>query len=272
MNTVTIEQIDKFRLYDVNNAAGMYSGHYAFLGYYAHVSNSNAFSSVDSFGNLLNEKEKEIPIGVTLPWHKTFSEKSSGTNDSISANRLVDSTATFIADGVQVGMVIYNEADDTSAHVLAVNSENNLTISDSIFTATGKNYKIYATPALSEIYVECNGQIIDDVESIYHGVQAPDLNNKKNDWNSAGAFVRGGKISGVEEDDTGQGHRHAFDRKFNNISGNLQPYTGARPIDLADLNTASVRDPIDDGINGVPRTGKETKPVSMTMVFIMRIK
>jgi hypothetical protein len=46
------------------------------------------------------------------------------------------------------------------------------------------------TPALSEGWVECNGQVINDTESHYNGETLPDLNNNNN-------FLRGNMVSGT---------------------------------------------------------------------------
>tara|TARA_R110001632_G_scaffold202985_1_gene326221 strand:+ start:374 stop:841 length:468 start_codon:yes stop_codon:yes gene_type:complete len=68
---------------------------------------------------------------------------SSGTNNSVLANHLVDSTASFTGK-VKPGATIYNTTDSTVATVEAV-SDTSLRLSADIFTATGKAYSVYNT-------------------------------------------------------------------------------------------------------------------------------
>jgi hypothetical protein len=58
------------------------------------------------------------------------------------------------------------------------------------------------TPSLPATFIECNGQIINDVESIYNGQLAPDLN-------ITNRFLRGSNSSGsIGGSET---HVHAWD-------------------------------------------------------------
>ena len=71
------------------------------------------------------------------------SELSSGTNTSVSANELVDSSADFVADGIKIGDIVANTTDNTTAYVVAISSATALTLSADIFTATAKDYIVY---------------------------------------------------------------------------------------------------------------------------------
>jgi len=77
--------------------------------------------------------------GVTVPSPADLS--SSGTNDSVLANHLVDSTASFVGK-VAPGATVYNTTDGTVATVEAI-SETSLRFSADIFTATPKSYSVY---------------------------------------------------------------------------------------------------------------------------------
>ncbi len=68
---------------------------------------------------------------------------SSGTNDSVLANHLVDSTASFTGK-VKPGATIYNTTDSTVATVEAV-SDTSLRLSADIFAVTAKAYSVYNT-------------------------------------------------------------------------------------------------------------------------------
>lgn len=68
---------------------------------------------------------------------------SSGTANGTIANKLVDSGATFLTDGIKVGDVAYNATDNSTTDVLAV-TETQLTLADDIFVL-GEDY--YVGPA-----------------------------------------------------------------------------------------------------------------------------
>ena len=64
-----------------------------------------------------------------------------GTNTSVVAGRLVDSTANF--SGIQVGDTVYNSDALILAYVVAVENNTTLLLSDDAFTSGSENYKIY---------------------------------------------------------------------------------------------------------------------------------
>jgi len=64
-----------------------------------------------------------------------------GTNTSVVANKLVDSTANF--SGIQVGDTVYNSIDLILAYVVAVENNTTLLLSDDAFTSGSATYKIY---------------------------------------------------------------------------------------------------------------------------------
>lgn len=140
------------------------------------------------------------------------------------------------------------------------------------------------TPALPDGWIECNGQPINDSESVYDGQTAPNLNNAPNAWNAAGVFLRGGTTSGgAIQNDQFQDHGH--DPRPTVGTGNQIVGLGARTDGQADfpnvgtgpatgwdyfpLETTSAN--FDVG-SGTPRTGTETRPVAFQVVWIMRIK
>ena len=65
----------------------------------------------------------------------------SGTTDGVTANKLVDSTASFTSN--LLGYIVYNTTDDTVATVTAVDDAGTLSLSADIM-ASGENYTIYA--------------------------------------------------------------------------------------------------------------------------------
>jgi len=71
----------------------------------------------------------------------TSSVPASGTTTATTTNKLVDSGETFESK-VQVGDIVYNTSDSTAATVTAVDSDTQLSLSESIM-ASGENYTIY---------------------------------------------------------------------------------------------------------------------------------
>lgn len=147
-----------------------------------------------------------------------------------------------------------------------------------------------AIPALPDGWVECNGQTLSDSESVLDGQIIPDLNNARNGWNSAGSFLRGGTASGTFESDQFQGHSHTdpghthgytfqtpewvgYNSGYSLAGGDpainqLGKVTASSTTSSA---TTGIGDPTATGYNA-PRYGFETKPVNMSVVWIMRVK
>lgn len=118
--------------------------------------------------------DENTPIGAIIAWHKTFGLVDSGTTDGTTANRLIDSSQNFLTT-IVVGDTVFNSTDDTYATVTAVNSDTMLSLNANIMVS-GEAYKIYKTPLLPSGWLECNGQLIDDGDSVYHNLTMPNLN------------------------------------------------------------------------------------------------
>ena len=111
------------------------------------------------------------------------------------------------------------------------------------------------TPALPDGWVECDGTAINDTASVYHGQNTPNLNGD-------GRFLRGSPTSGTPQADSFRSHNHAPG------SGNwfhaFQPGgstgggggTGLESFPATTANTG----------------GTETRPINMSVVYIMRIR
>jgi hypothetical protein len=83
---------------------------------------------------------------------------ASGNNTSVLLNSLVDSTATFISDGIDVDYVVVNLNTKNVALVETVTSESTIKLSKNIFLASGENYRIYST-AVKELEKVSVGKI-----------------------------------------------------------------------------------------------------------------
>jgi surface protein len=76
-------------------------------------------------------------------WTINSTPKSTGTNSSVVANALVDSTADFVTDGVSNNDTVKNITDGTFATVTAVTATQ-LTLSADIFPSpSGDSYRVY---------------------------------------------------------------------------------------------------------------------------------
>jgi hypothetical protein len=203
-----------------------------------------------------------VPIGGIISYAKTFVSKDSGTASATTANKLVEAGQNFNTT-VVAGYVVYNTTDLTFAYVTAVDSDTTLSLSADIM-ASGEGYTIYATPALSSNWVECNGQVLSDADSLFNGATMPDLNTTQR-------FLRGAKFSGT----TGGADSHSH-KVFDGTSGDggFNADTDANGLDY-----------FDDAIGGtasVPSSGvwnddtwtsyDSVLPSYYQVVFIMRVK
>ena len=95
----------------------------------------------------------------------TFADKAFGTTTSTTADKLVDSSATFTST-VSIGDRITNTSDSTIAIITAIDSDTELTISNDIFVS-GENYTVHLSPFY-------------DAESIYYKMQLNSVNTEQN--------------------------------------------------------------------------------------------
>jgi hypothetical protein len=75
----------------------------------------------------------------------------SGTNTTATAFKLIDSAGTFITNNVCVGDIVHNDTDETSATVVTIDSQTQLTLNANIFAATAKVYNVYQASPQSGI-------------------------------------------------------------------------------------------------------------------------
>lgn len=131
------------------------------------------------------------PLGTILAWHKTFGLTDSGVCDSIGADtKVLRQTGQNFLTTVQVGMTAVNESltPILSTIVVEVVSNTELRVKDDIFDDT-HIYKIYKNVELPPGWLECNGQVIDDQDSIFDGETLPELL-------TAERFLKGDTTSG----------------------------------------------------------------------------
>ncbi|GAH21095.1 unnamed protein product [marine sediment metagenome] len=116
------------------------------------------------------------------------------------------------------------------------------------------------TPALPDGWVECNGQVLDDAESVYDTQTIPDLNG-------GNRFLRGNATSGATGGESTHtlltaempAHTHQIEQSTQAGTGRAR---AAGAADTANVNTTSTGG---DGAH-------ENKPPYYNVVWIMRIK
>jgi len=119
-----------------------------------------------------------------------------------------------------------------------------------------------ATPVLPASWVECNGQVLNDVASPYHGATLPNLNGA-----SGGPqyFLRGATTSG---NTTGSDeHSHMLDVVTEENSPNVD-------VDntLAGSTTFVAVGPHNHNLTGQPTNLASTLPTNYEVVWVMRVK
>jgi len=153
------------------------------------------------------------------------------------------------------------------------------------------------TPSLPDNFVECNGQTLDDEDSPYDGQVIPNLNGDSggadlddgvndNLGKTGEIFLKSDTTSGKTELDRFQGWQ--LGAKEDNTGA--MDYWGRAAIRgevVQHSTSANYTYPLyhvgiqgdsrmlmamNDGTNGNPRTGADTKPRSFSIVKIMRIK
>jgi len=91
---------------------------------------------------------------ANVPYPATI---STGTNTSVVANQLVNTTGNFVSLGVKTGDIVYNTTDGSAATVVSVTSATVLVLNADIFGATAKVYTLYqASPQSSNGNPGCN--------------------------------------------------------------------------------------------------------------------
>ena len=93
----------------------------------------------------------------------SYDGRISGTASAVTANNLVDSTADFVADGVKVGDIVYNNTDRKAAVVTTIVSGTQLTLSEDIFDTISDAYVVYLKPDIKNqgcvFYVGVGGSV-----------------------------------------------------------------------------------------------------------------
>ncbi|MCP4150660.1 MAG: hypothetical protein GY757_23135 [bacterium] len=123
-------------------------------------------------------------------------------------------------------------------------------------------------PALGDKFAECDGSEVSDVDSPLKGQILPDLNGE-------GRFLRGASTSGTFQNDQMQNHRHDV-AVFYRTQHRVFEYSKAYQSSGWQTNHANNSTKPTTGVIGarIPGAGDtvETRPINMSVVWIMRIK
>lgn len=119
-------------------------------------------------------------------------------------------------------------------------------------------------PALSadSVFVECNGQVLDDPSSLLNGQTIPNLNSGGVEETHS-YFLRGHTASGTTG--ASQNKQHNHDLKTSNAAG-----SGGSPGEHAVRGTDTLDHQSTTGI--INDGGTENRPMFYTVVWIMRVK
>ena len=146
-------------------------------------------------------------------------------------------------------------------------------------------------------WVECNGQRLEDPESPFHGSVIPNLNLVDRDdelaGHEAGAFLRGAPQSGKFQQDQLQTHTHpdTGHRHPRNAEGGPERIlhtddaagaahaqvdgaeANSNPVgELTGVSQARLGEPVNFERFDVVRHGTETRPVNMSVIWIMKVR
>ncbi len=117
---------------------------------------------------------------------------------------------------------------------------------------------IAGTPALPDGWMRCDGGVVSDSASPLNGQTLPDLNG-------TGRFLRGGSAAGTLQADEFRSHNHG--------NGAYQYLLRSTCNSTAQFNDVSCGEPdILSSAPILPAGGSETRPVNMSVVWIMRVK
>lgn len=181
-----------------------------------------------------------------------------------------------------IATVSYNpfgsKIDDTETNITAINSttgkvkaltsDNFDSLDASDLTSVPNNVPVggiiawlksfTGTPALSGNYVECNGQVLSDAESVYDGETIPDLNG-------GNRFMRGNATSGATGGAETMAHTHGVTATTGSPS-TTQTVAGSG-------NTAGRSDHTHNfSVTSDAASNDENRPPFYNVVWIMRIK
>ncbi len=173
-----------------------------------------------------------------------------------------------------VSVLAFSGCEDSGFNGSDCNNSGQINMTVPVGTILAWHKNLTHTPTLPDGWAECDGQVISDSHSPYYGQDSPNLNGSAKSWNSKGSFLRGSSSSGEIQDDAFQGHEvelngaHTWATDEGWQTGLHASYTHTDHYNSS-LEHGRL---VPNGTNGDLRTASETRPVNMSVVWIMRIK
>jgi hypothetical protein len=115
--------------------------------------------------NVVVRYDASIRTGRNLIKNISGYKAASGFNDTVSANSLIDSSASFDTnEDVKIGDTVYNVDEGTSAEVTDIVSSSELALSADIFTSTGAEYSVTGVILVYNNPVVTRGLEVEEIE------------------------------------------------------------------------------------------------------------
>ena len=116
------------------------------------VSNVRDFSQTFQKANSFNPA---TDVNGIESWSIHSDYTSTGTSTGQSTNRLIDSSATFITDGVKVDDYVRNTTTNTATQVSSIISETELALDTDIFlAASGETYRVFDSISMAGMFAQ----------------------------------------------------------------------------------------------------------------------
>ena len=230
------------------------------------------FSDADNATRFFVEQGTgSIGVGTTAPAASAAVELSSTTKGFLPP-RMTAAQRQAIA-GPAAGLVVY---DTTARALMFYDGTQWQTVGAGagvpIGTIVAWHKSATGTPALPDGWVECNGQVLNDAASPYNGQAIPNLNSAAG--YTAGRFLRGYPISGIMQEGTRQLYTAS-----NGSPGSRYQYMGHSDAGAGDWDGwfgATGEMELSPQFNPNPSWQAQplyaSRPVNMTVVWIMRVK
>jgi hypothetical protein len=136
--------------------AGAYSGGQIMVSgvstrYYINRSELN--SAGTGYGTITLDPLPNAVHTIALPYKKKIKNllSVSGTCTTDTLSKIIDSSGTFLASGVEAGMRVKNTTDLTYGVILSVDSATQLTLTSDLCPAGTETYEIFTSPEIRDI-------------------------------------------------------------------------------------------------------------------------
>ena len=180
-------------------------------------------------------------------------------------------TVSVFADAIQDSVTriwSFNAGDSVQSGLINENFKTLANGSVPIGTIVAWHKDLSGVSSLPTGWKECNGSTVTDSESPLVNQTLPNLNGELR-------FLRGSSTSGTLQGDAFQGHGHTH--RFNALA--FSPSGSGTTISPSAINgvtnssgSGNIVSPVDLSGYGTVRFATETRPVNMSVVWIMRIK